>query len=126
MSPEDANNRRRVNLSPRERSQLIAEALSDAARRMRFSTRGRRGLSFGGHGARPGQRIQQIAFVVSFIVLVAIPNIGAAIYYGLIASDQYAAEARFTVRGGRLQNSTAWPPSRACLQYRSSKTLKLF
>jgi capsular polysaccharide transport system permease protein len=100
MSPEDANNRRRVNLSPRERSQLIAEALSDAARRMRFSTRGRRGLSFGGHGARPGQRIQQIAFVVSFIVLVAIPNIGAAIYYGLIASDQYAAEARFTVRGG--------------------------
>jgi capsular polysaccharide transport system permease protein len=100
LSTEDANDRRRVNLSPRERSQLIAEALSDAARRMRFSTRGRRGLSFDGYGARPGQRIQQIAFMVSFIVMVAIPSIGAAIYYSLIASDQYAAEARFTVRGG--------------------------
>ncbi|TPV98056.1 MAG: hypothetical protein USCAAHI_02529 [Beijerinckiaceae bacterium] len=97
MSTEDAN-RRRVNLSPRERSQLIAEALRDAARRMRFSIG--RGLSFDGFNARPGQRILQIAFMVSFIVMVVIPNIGAAIYYGLIASDQYAAEARFTVRGG--------------------------
>ena len=32
--------------------------------------------------------------------MVAIPILGAAVYYGLIASDQYAAEARFTVRGG--------------------------
>lgn len=96
----DANSRRGVNLSPRERSQLIAEALSDAARRMRFSTRSRRALSSGGFRARPGQRIQQIAFLAGFVVMVAIPNIGAAIYYGLIAADQYAAEARFTVRGG--------------------------
>jgi capsular polysaccharide transport system permease protein len=100
ISPEDANNRRRVNLNPRERSQLIAEALSDAARRMRFSTRGRRALSSGGFRGRPGQRAQQIFYLVSFVVMVAIPNIGAAIYYGLIAADQYAVEARFTVRGG--------------------------
>ena len=71
MSTEDAN-RRRVNLSPRERSQLIAEALRDAAGRMRFSIRGRRGLSFDGFNARPGQRILQIAFIVSFIVMVVI------------------------------------------------------
>jgi len=100
MSTQDSNNRRRGNLSPRERSQLIAEALSDAARRMRFSTRSRRALSSGGFRARPGQRIQQIAFIVSFVVMVAIPILGAALYYGLIASNQYAAEARFTVRGG--------------------------
>ena len=100
ISPENANNRRQVHPNPRERSQLIAQALSDAARRMRFSTRGRRALSSGGFRARPGQRIQQITYVVSFVVMIAVPNIGAAIYYGLIASDQYVSEARFTVRGG--------------------------
>jgi capsular polysaccharide transport system permease protein len=100
MSPEEANQPRRINLSPRERSQLIAEALSDAARKMRFSSRGRREMMSGGFRARPGHAIQQFAFIIGFVVLVAIPNIGAAIYYGLIAADQYAAEARFTVRGG--------------------------
>lgn len=100
IGANNASNRRSGSLNPRERSQLIAEALSDAARRMRFSTRGRRSLSSGGFRARPGQRAQQIFYLVSFVVMVAIPILGAAVYYGLIASDQYAAEARFTVRGG--------------------------
>ena len=87
-------------LSPRERSQLIARALSDAARRARFSTRARKTLGAGGFKARRGQRLVQIILAVAFVAMVVLPSLAAVIYYSLIASDQYATEARFTVRGG--------------------------
>jgi capsular polysaccharide transport system permease protein len=87
-------------LSPRERSQLIARALSDAARRARFSTRSRKTLGAGGFKARRGQRLVRIILMVTFALMVVVPSVATAIYYGLIASDQYVAEARFTVRGG--------------------------
>lgn len=87
-------------LTPRERSQLVARALSDAARRARFSTRARKTLGAGGFKARRGQRLVRIILSVTFVLMVAVPSVAAVVYYGLIASPQYMAEARFTVRGG--------------------------
>ena len=87
-------------LTPRERSQLIARALSDAARRARFSTRSRKTLGAGGFKARRGQRLVQIILMITFALMVVVPSVATAIYYGLIASDQYVSETRFTVRGG--------------------------
>jgi capsular polysaccharide transport system permease protein len=37
---------------------------------------------------------------VSFILMVVAPSLAAITYYGFVASDQYVAEARFTLRGG--------------------------
>ena len=87
-------------LTPRERSQLIARALSDAARRARFSTRSRKTLGAGGFKARRGQRLVRIILMVTFALMVVVPSVATAVYYGLIASDQYVSETRFTVRGG--------------------------
>jgi capsular polysaccharide transport system permease protein len=43
---------------------------------------------------------------LSALVAIALPTLFAALYYGLIASDQYAVEVRFAVRGGSGQAST--------------------
>jgi len=83
--------------SARERSQLVARALSEAARRARVSTRGRRASGF---GARRGERLMRLATLACFIGLAVLPSLGGALYFGLIASDQYVSEARFAVRGG--------------------------
>ena len=54
----------------------------------------------GGFKARRGQRLVQIILMVTFALMVVVPSVASAIYYGLIASDQYVSETRFTVRGG--------------------------
>lgn len=82
------------------RSGLMSRALADAARRARFSTRTRRNLAGGGLQARRGARLMRLVAVGSFLALVAIPTLAATIYYGFAASDQYVAEAQFTVMGG--------------------------
>ena len=38
----------------------------------------------------------------TFILLVLVPSIAAAVYYGFLASNQYVAEAQFTVMGGEI------------------------
>ena len=86
--------------SSKERAALVAKALSEAARRARFSTKSRRGSSANSYRARRGERIARLLQIAAFILFVAVPGIVASIYFGLIAADQYTADARFTVRGG--------------------------
>ncbi len=86
--------------SPRQRAQLVAKALSEAARRARFSTKHRRQAAAGGYRARRGEKLFRLAKIVTFVAIVAVPGAAAAVYYLFIASDQYVSEARFTVRGG--------------------------
>ena len=86
--------------SSKERAALVAKALSEAARRARFSTKSRRGRSGMTYRARRSERLARLMQIASFVVLVALPSLVASVYFGLIASDQFTAEARFTVRGG--------------------------
>ena len=87
-------------LSALDRARVLSQALADAARLARNSKRSRRALAAGGFQARRGARSLRLAFFVSFVLMVAIPSASAAIYYAFIASDQYVAEAKFTVSGG--------------------------
>ncbi len=84
--------------SSKERAALVARALSEAARRARFSTKRRRGS--GGARARRGAHLLKLLRIWTFLGLVAIPSLAFAGYIFLVASPQYEAEARFTVRGG--------------------------
>ena len=86
--------------SSKERAALVAKALSEAARRARVSTKRQRALSGGGLRARRSERLLRLIWILSFVGIVLVPSIIASVYFGLIASDQYTAEARFTVRGG--------------------------
>jgi capsular polysaccharide transport system permease protein len=42
---------------------------------------------------------RRLTSVVSFLLMVALPVVAAAVYFAVIAADQYHAEARFAVRG---------------------------
>ncbi len=86
--------------SSKERAALVAKALSEAARRARFSTKKRRSLTAGNYRAKRGVRFARLLRIWSFVAIVAVPSLVSAIYLTFIASDQYTAEARFTVRGG--------------------------
>lgn len=83
-----------------EKARQMSQALSEAARRARFSTRRRGGYASGGFQARRGARAMQLFFWISFVLIVALPSVTAALYFGFFASDQYEAEAQFTVMGG--------------------------
>lgn len=85
--------------NPMERAEAVSRFLADAARRARFSARVRGAYKDSSFAARRGARALRIAFAILFVVMVAIPNVMSVAYYGLIASDQYIAEARFTVSG---------------------------
>jgi capsular polysaccharide transport system permease protein len=80
-----------------ERAKVVSRSLSDAARRARFSTRARSALKGGSSQARRGTTAMRVAAIALFILMVAVPNLVAVTYYGLLASDQYVSEARFTV-----------------------------
>lgn len=88
-----------------ERARLLSQALSDAARKTRISKRSRRALQTGGFAGRRGATLFRFFVRISFAVLVIIPTTLGAIYYGAIASDQYVAEAQFTVMGGVVPSS---------------------
>jgi capsular polysaccharide transport system permease protein len=100
MTTEDLEGSRAIRRSAWERSQLVARALGEAARRARFSTRGRRSLSGGGFRARRGERLVRLVSLVGFVVVVVLPSLVGTVYFGLVASDQYVSEARFALRGG--------------------------
>lgn len=88
------------------RTALMSRALSEAARRARFSTRSRRRLDVGGFSARRGARLMRIITLVGFVLLVVAPTLAAALYFGFVASDQYVAQAEFTVIGGEIQTGS--------------------
>jgi capsular polysaccharide transport system permease protein len=85
-----------------ERAQAVSKALTDAARRARFSVRARQAYRGGSFEARAGAKAMRIATLVLFIAMVAVPDLVASIYFGLIASDQYVSEAKFTVSSGAI------------------------
>lgn len=87
------------------RAGRVSQALADAARRVRLSRRTRGKLVGGGFQARKGQRAYRIFMALSFFFIVAIPVLVAGIYYGFIATNQYVAEAQFTVMGGEIQSN---------------------
>jgi capsular polysaccharide transport system permease protein len=80
-----------------ERAKVASRSLTDAARRARFSSRARGALNGGGFQARPGAKLMRIVGLALFVLMVGVPNLIAVTYYGLLASDQYVSEARFTV-----------------------------
>ena len=88
--------------NPLERSQMIARALSEAARRARFSSRARGAHEKSSFSTRRGARFMRIMRWTLFVALVALPNLVALVYFGLLASDQYVSEAQFTVSSGAL------------------------
>lgn len=98
------------------RAQAVSKALADAARRARFSIRARQAYRGGSFEARAGAKLMRIGMIVLFVVIVAMPNAVVAVYYGLIASDQYVSEAKFTVSSGaipvmdKLGSVTGVPP----------------
>jgi len=96
MSLSEPDNR---SLTPLERAQRVSQALADAARRARFSTRGRERFNGGGFHARRGNYIFRLAAVIGFWLIVALPTAVSALYFGFIASDQYVSEFKFTVAG---------------------------
>lgn len=80
------------------RAVLIAQALKAVAKRARTP----RGV-FVSSGAAPERRWQHLfawAILASFVVVVAVPNLIAGVYLAFFASDQYATETRFALRGG--------------------------
>jgi capsular polysaccharide transport system permease protein len=85
-----------------ERAQAVSKALADAARRARFSVRARQAYRGGSFESRAGAKVMRIAALVLFLVIVAVPNVAAVLYYGLIASEQYVSEAKFTVSSGAI------------------------
>ena len=83
-----------------DRARNLSQALADAARRARISTRSRRNYTGGGFHARQGAGIMRLIILGSFWLMVVLPSVVAIFYYALIASDQYISEANFTISGG--------------------------
>ena len=90
-----------VRVTPRERSERIARALSEAARRLRFSS-SRTVYSPVGRKARRHKLISRLIVVGGFVAFVAVPSLLASLYFGILAANQYQAEARFAVRSGAM------------------------
>ena len=82
------------------RLKSVSLALSEAARRQRLSQRRAARLTSGGFENRRGAALVRALLGVSFAAFVILPTLTAAIYFGLIAADQYVAEAEFTVSAG--------------------------
>ncbi|WP_159726104.1 lipopolysaccharide biosynthesis protein [Methylosinus sp. Ce-a6] len=85
-----------------ERAEAVSRFLAEAARRARFSARARGAYQKSSFASRRGAKAMRIAFLVLFVAMVAIPNLVGAVYYGLIASDQYVSEAKFTVSSAAI------------------------
>ena len=58
--------------SSKERAALVARALSEAARRARFSTKKRRALTGGGVRARRGARLLRLLKIGTFVGIVTV------------------------------------------------------
>jgi capsular polysaccharide transport system permease protein len=85
-----------------ERAEAVSRILSEAARRARFSTRVRGAYQRTSLSTRRGGWAMRVAVIALFVALVAIPNLVAMTYFGLLASDQYVSEAKFTVSSGAM------------------------
>ncbi|SON54429.1 Vi polysaccharide export inner membrane protein VexD [Hartmannibacter diazotrophicus] len=84
-------------IAPLDRARNLSQALSDAARAARFSTRVGRSYGTGGFQARRGASLFRLVTMVTFMVFVVLPTLAACIYYAFIASDRYVSVAKFSV-----------------------------
>ncbi|TXL75679.1 lipopolysaccharide biosynthesis protein [Vineibacter terrae] len=84
------------------RAELMSRSLAETARRFRMSKRSRRAFGTGTFRMRRHARLFRTIFMVSFALVVVAPTLTAGAYFGLIASPQYVAEAKFAVRTGEL------------------------
>ena len=82
------------------RVRAVSVALSDAARRSRLSSRRAASLRSGGFENRRGAKLTRYLLLGSFVAIFVLPTVAAILYFGLIATDQYVAEAEFTVSAG--------------------------
>jgi capsular polysaccharide transport system permease protein len=87
-----------VAVDGKSKAAAIARALRRAARQARAPA----SIVSGGTGFRRTRkdRLFTLGLASSFVAIVLLPILVAGIYYGLIASDQYATEARFSLRTG--------------------------
>lgn len=88
-----------------EQRAVVADNLARAAAAHRFTNRRRRfeaGLS-----DRRRAAAERLFMVISFVMLVALPNIAATTYFGWMASDQYVSEARFILRPNKARLANA-------------------
>lgn len=90
-----------VRVPATERARRISESLSETARRLRFAT-GARSPVPTTHRARRSRQVARTVALLSFLVLAALPSLAFTLYFGLIAANQYVAEARFAVRSGSM------------------------
>src|SRR5262245_33676672 len=80
------------------RAALISKSLKSIARRAR-TPRNIWAPAAGGTQQR-WQHVFAWAVIAGFFVMVVLPNLVAGLYLAFVASDQYATETRFAVRGG--------------------------
>jgi len=85
-----------------ERAQSVSRSLAEAARRARFSSRARGAYQKSPFESRRGAKVMRMMRTTLFVLIVAIPDVAALAYFGLLASDQYEAEAMFTVSSGAV------------------------
>ena len=82
----------------KSKADAIARALRRAARQARTPA----SIVSGGIGFRRTRkdRLFTVGLAAAFVAIALLPVLVAGIYYGFIASDQYATEARFSLRTG--------------------------
>lgn len=92
-----------------ERSREMAAAISRALRRAARQARQPTPLIVVGGGVpvRRGDRTFRLAIIASFVAFVLVPALAAGVYWGWIATPQYATEAKFTLRSNDFSVSDA-------------------
>ena len=91
-----------------ERSREMAAAVSRALRRAARQARQPTPLIVGGGvPVRRGDRNFRLGIIAGFVAVVLVPAIVAGVYWGLIATRQYATEVKFTLRSNDSSVSNA-------------------
>ncbi len=87
-----------VAVDGKDKAAAIGRALRRASRQARTPA----SIVSGGGGFRGTRRdrLFKLGLIATFVAIALVPALVAGIYYGLIASDQYATEARFSLRNG--------------------------
>ena len=87
-----------VAVDGKSKAAAIARALRRAARDARMPA----SIVSGGTGFRRTRkdRLFTLGLAASFVAIVLLPMLVVGLYYGLLASDQYSTEARFSLRTG--------------------------
>jgi capsular polysaccharide transport system permease protein len=85
-----------------EQTQKVATAIARGLRRASRQARTPSVIVKGSAGARSrkGDRAFRLGIIGSFIAFVFVPLIVASFYWGLIASDQYSTQIKFTIHAG--------------------------